>query len=77
MRNTRISEERNSTQFKMMFKIEKAKGNEAYNAGDYIKACEHYSNYIKYSADPVAAYNNRAQASKSQQIYVHAVEKFA
>lgn len=61
------------TELDVMAEEEKEKGNEAFRAGDYEEALEHYNTSIKMNSN-IIAYNNRAMTCKKI-YFIHFVKK--
>lgn len=61
------------TELDVMAKQEKEKGNEAFRAGDYEEALEHYNTSIKMNSN-IITYNNRAMTCKKI-YFIHFVKK--
>lgn len=61
------------TELDVMAEQEKEKGNEAFRAGDYEEALEHYNTSIKMNSNKIA-YNNRAMTCKKI-YFIHFVKK--
>ncbi|XP_012140806.2 spag1 axonemal dynein assembly factor [Megachile rotundata] len=60
------------TELNVMAEQEKEKGNEAFRAGDYEEALEHYNSSIKMNSN-ITAYNNRAMTYIKLQRYKDAL----
>lgn len=61
------------TELDVMAEEERGKGNEAFRAGDYEEALEHYNTSIKMNSN-IIAYNNRAMTCKKI-YFIHFVKK--
>lgn len=61
------------TELDVMAEEEKGKGNEAFRAGDYEEALEHYNTSINMNSN-IIAYNNRAMTCKKI-YFIHFVKK--
>lgn len=66
-KNIILSASLTGTELNVMAEQEREMGNEAFKAGDYEEALEHYNTSIKIDSN-ITAYNNRAMTCKKNNL---------